>query len=507
MFPSLLIILALQPGLAPQDTKLSLVHRIDGKDVARSELSLLKDRVTGTVEGTERRVTAEIVLGQDGRVSRYVRTLHGKSPDRLVGKVTLTSLGHGSGYRLREAGPLGSRSSRIKSGRVHAVLDSNWLEALIPAFTDIDAGRIDVLDLAAGKVRTVRILARQDGARYLDLPGGGPTLRLSKERAFVALELPGVGGARIVRAGADEAKVAPPAGVVEEELTLPDPSARPATISRPRESGEARAGVVLLGDGNATDRDGNAAGGRSHLMRALAWDLAEAGWVVIRFDPRDPRSPGTSLEVLKADVLAAAQALSRRTDVDAARVSLVGHGQGALIAVEAARGTKDLINRVVGLAPPARPLREAMRTRLRARLRALGGTTESIRAAEEALERDLDQLRDLEKGEELPPGGALLRELLHLRPNERYLASEAPLLLVFAENDVEIPASHRAMVQTVMSLRGNGRITVRVISSADRLFRETGMDGPSAGGAADVARRRHPALLEYVRIFLEAGNR
>ena len=171
-------------------------------------------------------------------------------------------------------------------------------------------------------------------------------------------------------------------------------------------------------------------------------------------------------------------------------------------AVLAAQDRPDLFRAIVGLAAPARPLRDAMKARLRARLRASGSTPERITAAEEALDEEFDRLRDLPRDVEPDPGGRLLQELLPIVPTTAYLELKAPLLLVFGSHDDEVPVGQRALLQTVVALHGGERIDLQVLPAADHEFLETGVGG-AGKGAADLARRRHPSLGPVVRGFLE----
>ena len=227
--------------------------------------------------------------------------------------------------------------------------------------------------------------------------------------------------------------------------------------------------------------------------------VADGGVAVVRFDPRDPRD-GVGLDTLRRDIRAAGEWLSARQEVDAGRVAVIGHGQGALLGVLAAQDRPDLFRAIVGLAPPARPLREAMVARLRARLRANALSAEAMDAAEQRLNEELDALRDgTESGAQ-----RLMRELLPRIPSDDYLGTKAQLLLLFGARDEEIPPGHRGLLQTAVALYGGKNVDLQVIPGADHEFLERD-GGRGSSGAADLARRRHPSLIPVIRSFLETA--
>jgi len=371
---------------------------------------------------------------------------------------------------------------------------------VIPVLSKIDAGRVPLADLARESVVLGDIRPRDHGARYLDIPGGGPTLELDDQRGFSRLLLPGDERLTVTVRGEDSGEgpeVSAPAGIMEQEVTLS--TGLGATLSLPRSREGALPGVVLVTDAGARDRDGVGEGLLSALVRHVAWELADGGVAVVRFDPRDPRD-GVGLDTLRRDIRAAGEWLSARQEVDAGRVAVIGHGQGALLGVLAAQDRPDLFRAIVGLAPPARPLREAMVARLRARLRANALSAEAMDAAEQRLNEELDALRDgTESGAQ-----RLMRELLPRIPSDDYLGTKAQLLLLFGARDEEIPPGHRGLLQTAVALYGGKNVDLQVIPGADHEFLERD-GGRGSSGAADLARRRHPSLIPVIRSFLETA--
>ena len=112
--------------------------------------------------------------------------------------------------------------------------------------------------------------------------------------------------------------------------------------------------VVLVGGSGPADRDGLAFG--IPILGQLAGALADAGFIVIRYDKRGvgqsggrPESAG--LGDFSDDQRAAMKFLTGRKDVDAKRIAVVGHSEGGLVSLLSADKEKRLAA-VVLLATP-----------------------------------------------------------------------------------------------------------------------------------------------------------
>ncbi len=123
------------------------------------------------------------------------------------------------------------------------------------------------------------------------------------------------------------------------------------TVSKPAQSSAARLpAVVLVGGSGPTDRDSLAFG--IPLLGQIAGALADAGYLVVRYDKRGigqsgGRAESASLADYADDVRAAIKLLGDRKDVDPKRIAVVGHSEGGLVALMAA--AKDKRISAVGL--------------------------------------------------------------------------------------------------------------------------------------------------------------
>jgi dipeptidyl aminopeptidase/acylaminoacyl peptidase len=113
-----------------------------------------------------------------------------------------------------------------------------------------------------------------------------------------------------------------------------------ASVSKPASASGPLPAVVLVGGSTFGDRDGFVAG--IPVLGQLARQLVDAGYVVVRYDRRGTgqsggRSETSTIADYAEDVRAAVAWLDRqRQEVDRRRIAVVGHGDGAWVALSAA---------------------------------------------------------------------------------------------------------------------------------------------------------------------------
>ena len=98
--------------------------------------------------------------------------------------------------------------------------------------------------------------------------------------------------------------------------------------------------IVLVAGSGPIERDGTIAG--IPLFAQLAGQLADLGFVVVRYDKRGAGQSGgrtetVTLQEYAEDAIAAVKWLAKRKDVDNRRIVIVGHDDGAAVAMLAAR--------------------------------------------------------------------------------------------------------------------------------------------------------------------------
>ncbi|WP_170314755.1 alpha/beta hydrolase [Aquibium carbonis] len=214
----------------------------------------------------------------------------------------------------------------------------------------------------------------------------------------------------------------------------------PATLSAAEADGPL---VLMISGSGPTDRDGNNAFGvRAGTLGKLAAALASRGIASLRYDKRG--LPGSvpvgdeaevTFETFVADLEAVA-AWARSTSAHRPLV-LMGHSEGGMVAIEAARRAPHAYDGLILLATPGRPPAETMRDQL-------------ANLPEPERSDAFGMLADLEAGRRIdtvPPSLAgLFRasvqpfviSMLALRPAETLAALDLPVLVIGGGTDIQV---------------------------------------------------------------------
>jgi uncharacterized protein len=156
--------------------------------------------------------------------------------------------------------------------------------------------------------------------------------------------------------------------VRELPLTVPGDPPLSGTLTLP-DGGRPAAGVVIASGSGPLDRDSNHRRARFEVARQLAHALAEGGLASLRYDKRGVgTSPGdwrrAGLHDNVDDLGRALDALAARPEVDADRLLLAGHSEGAILAAALAARTTSVTG-VVLLSMSATPGEELLRWQAR----------------------------------------------------------------------------------------------------------------------------------------------
>jgi alpha-beta hydrolase superfamily lysophospholipase len=213
-----------------------------------------------------------------------------------------------------------------------------------------------------------------------------------------------------------------PEGVVEREVTVGGPDwPLPGTLTLPTTETDPQRrwpGVVLVHGSGPIDRDSTVGGCKP--FRDLAWGLAARGMAVLRYDKRTlalkdrSRDLGAKLTVQEEviDDALAALALLRSTDgVDPARVYLLGHSLGGLLAPRIAAQARRADLNVAGLilaAPTGRSPHQAIVGQVTYILGLDGGVSPDEQAQLDYLRRQADGVEALLQSDATPADDALL---------------------------------------------------------------------------------------------------
>jgi pimeloyl-ACP methyl ester carboxylesterase len=157
------------------------------------------------------------------------------------------------------------------------------------------------------------------------------------------------------------ADTVPPPGVTETPYTFQSGDLTlSGTLALPKGAGPFPVALIVAGSG-PTDRNGNAAAGlRTNMYAQLAWGLAQHGIASLRYDKRVlPATKGTldltslTFDDFAGDLAAGARAL--RVDRRFTKVIVIGHSEGADLAIRAVRNGLE-VNGIVLVSGAGRPL-------------------------------------------------------------------------------------------------------------------------------------------------------
>jgi pimeloyl-ACP methyl ester carboxylesterase len=292
--------------------------------------------------------------------------------------------------------------------------------------------------------------------------------------------------------------------------------------------------VLLISGSGQQDRDEAIAGHRPFLV--LADRLTRLGIAVLRTDDRgvgktggDPRTATT--EDFAADAAAAISYLRTRPDIDSARIGLIGHSEGGIIAPLVAVRT-GRVALLVLLAGPAVTGEELLLAQSEALARASGvpetqitenrrlnetiyrlvksesDTAVLIRRARAVLREAIEKMSPGEQ-ESLGDPEVMIesslrpivfpwfRWFLTHDPRPSLATVRCPMLALFGEKDLQVPPKQNlSALEEAVRLSGNPDVVAKVIPGVNHLFQTAGTGLPAE--YATIEETISPAVLDTI---------
>ena len=260
-----------------------------------------------------------------------------------------------------------------------------------------------------------------------------------------------------------------------------------ATISRP--VGKAAPGrkdkrverlpaVVLVGGSGNVDRDTIAYG--VPVMGQLAGQLADAGYLVVRYDKRGVGQSGGRAEAATIgdsadDVVSVVGWLRKQKDVDGKRVYVVGHSEGAAVALIAATRA-DAIKAVVAIAAPGTTGAELVLDQQRRALDALK-IADDEKQRRIALQKQIMNAVLTGQGWEGVPAPVRkqadtpwFRSFLLWDPVPVMKKVQQPLLIMHGELDKQVPVQSAELLNGLAAQRKKGPATLTLVPGINHLL-------------------------------------
>jgi pimeloyl-ACP methyl ester carboxylesterase len=251
----------------------------------------------------------------------------------------------------------------------------------------------------------------------------------------------------------------------DETITIPSNGFNLAgTLSRPSQPAPARRpAVVLVGGSGPTDRDSLVFG--IPILGELAGALADAGFIVVRYDKRGigqsgGRAEAASLADYADDVRAAIKAVADRKDVDPKRIAVVGHSEGGTVALMAAAKDKRIAAAALISTPgmTGADIVLAQQQRLLNRMQLSPEERQAKVDAQKQINQAVMTGKDLDK---LPPAvrrtveNAEFQSILMSDPAKLIKDVRQPLLIVQGELDAQVEPQNADLLEALARKRKN----------------------------------------------------
>jgi uncharacterized protein len=316
----------------------------------------------------------------------------------------------------------------------------------------------------------------------------------------------------------------------EEEVTFTNAAAKvtlSGTLTLPKGTGPFPAALLIAGSG-PQDRDNAISNHKPFLV--LADYLTRKGIAVLRYDKRgigkSTGAPDAATTIdLAADAEAGVEFLKGRKDIDPARIGLIGHSEGGIIAPLIASRSKD-VAWIVLLAAPATKGEDTMLAQSEL-IGRVGGLTEPQleaslefdHAAYDFVRQEKDTAALSEKittlvkstgwDSALPPAAleAQLRMLtspwfrffLDYDPLPNLQGVKSPVLALYGQKDLQVPAKlNLPMVRDALQNAGNKDVDARELAGLNHLFQPA-----YAGSPAEYAAIEETMSPEALQIISE----
>jgi pimeloyl-ACP methyl ester carboxylesterase len=251
----------------------------------------------------------------------------------------------------------------------------------------------------------------------------------------------------------------------DADLKIPTPLAfyLAGTLSKPLNAadGTRLPAIVLIAGSGPLDRDETVAG--IAILAQLANAFADAGFAVVRYDKRGigqsgGRAESVTLADYADDALAVVRFLEKRKDIDKRRIFLVGHSEGAAVALLAARRS----DRVRAAALIAGPGTRGAELILEQQQRAFDAARvpEAERAAKVELQKKVQAAVMTGKGwEEVPAElrkraeSAWFGSFLAFDPAAVIPKLDQPLFVIQGQLDTQVPPHHAEKLGALANAR------------------------------------------------------
>jgi pimeloyl-ACP methyl ester carboxylesterase len=285
------------------------------------------------------------------------------------------------------------------------------------------------------------------------------------------------------------------------------------TLTLPAGQGPFPVALLITGSGTQ-DRDETIFDHKPFLVLADA--LTRKGVAVLRVDDRgaggsQASAQGATLEDIATDVAAGVAWLRTRPDLDPARIGLIGHSEGAVVAVKAA-AADPRIAFVVMMAGTGVDGRRLLVSQVEAALAASGAAPAAIETAAREQARIMDIVASdaddatvrTRLAQALGPGreasiptlaSPAYRSLIRFDPRPSLARIRAPVLAIGGSKDTQVPAAEN-LPAIKAALAADHDVTTRELPGLNHLFQTAGTGLPQEYG--EIEETLAPSALDLI---------
>jgi pimeloyl-ACP methyl ester carboxylesterase len=291
--------------------------------------------------------------------------------------------------------------------------------------------------------------------------------------------------------------------------------------------------VLLLSGSGAQDRDESLMGHRPFLV--LADHLTRQGIAVLRVDDRGVggstgKYTTSTLFDLADDAVAGVEFLKTRTGIDPARIGIIGHSEGGVVAPIAATKNNS-VHFLVLMAGTGMTGEEILYAQGVLIARAQNAPEEMITRRRTFQERSFAVLKQEQDAaaadvklraviaESFPNAGAAekaaleaslgvmnqpwFRTMLTYDPKPTLRKVTVPVLAIVGEKDLQVPPKENlALIEEALAAGGNKQVTIQMLPGLNHLFQTATTGAPSE--YAQITETMAPAALQAVSDWLRA---
>ena len=341
----------------------------------------------------------------------------------------------------------------------------------------VDSLAMSLLALANGQTIPATLKLFAPDSASLSVMGNVTVASVDADGNVTGGYLPGQDIRLVVVTGAEAATIAlgapnysAPAGApyTAEDVVVQTPAGHKlaGTLTMPRNAnGRVPAVVTITGSGQQ-DRDENIPSVPGfRIFRQVADTLSRRGIAVLRLDDRGVGGSegdvhGTSADFAD-DIRAAVEYLRSRSEIDPARIALVGHSEGGMIAPMLAADDARLAA-IVLMAGPAIRGREVIDYQIRS---AVESDTSIAVAARDSVTRDFMVTFDTTTATQ-----PWMAYFLAYDPLPTVRRVRQPVLILQGATDLQVTADQAPMLERALREAGNPNVTTHVFTDRNHLF-------------------------------------